>query len=93
MFIIFTDETFKCFETLCNTLTGLWYGQEGFGYPALFILLEYCTINFCAVDFSKKAISVQLKGYTLTDSQFHVGEILQHGHSHNLLILHYTPLP
>jgi hypothetical protein len=45
MFVIFTDELFQGFETICNTLAGLWYGQEEVGYPALLTLLECCTIN------------------------------------------------
>jgi hypothetical protein len=48
MFVMFTDELFLGFETISSTLTGLWYGQDEFGYPALLILLECCTINFCA---------------------------------------------
>jgi hypothetical protein len=32
---MFTDELFEGFETICNTLTGLCYGQEELGYPAL----------------------------------------------------------
>jgi hypothetical protein len=31
---MFTDELFLGFETICSTLTGLWYGQEKMGYPA-----------------------------------------------------------
>jgi hypothetical protein len=38
MFIMFTDELFLGFETIYCTLTGLWYGQEELGYPALLIL-------------------------------------------------------
>ncbi|XP_023726224.1 uncharacterized protein LOC111874721 isoform X2 [Cryptotermes secundus] len=72
---------------------GLWYGQEELGYPVLLILLECCTIKFCAANISLKVISLQLKGYTLTDVQFHMAQILLHSHSHNLLILHYTHLP
>jgi hypothetical protein len=34
MFIMFTDELFLGFETICSTVTGLWYGQEELGYPA-----------------------------------------------------------
>jgi hypothetical protein len=88
MFVIFTDELFKGFETICNTLTGLWCGQEELGYPALLILLECCTVIICAAEISHKVISLQMKGYTLTDLLFHVVEILLHSHAHNLLILH-----
>jgi hypothetical protein len=61
---MFTDELFEGFVTLCNTLTGLWYGQEELGYPALLILLASCTIHFCAANISQKVISPQLNGYT-----------------------------
>jgi hypothetical protein len=54
IFVMFTDELFLGFETKCNTLTGLWYGQEELGYPALLSLLECCTVNFCASDISQK---------------------------------------
>jgi hypothetical protein len=40
MFVIFTDELFQGFETICNTLIGLWYGQEELGYSVLLILLN-----------------------------------------------------
>jgi hypothetical protein len=79
---MFTDELFQGFETVCNTLTGLWYGQEELAYPAVLILLECCTINFCAADISQEVISLHLQGYTLTDSQFHVAQILQDSRSH-----------
>jgi hypothetical protein len=49
------NELFQGFETICNTFTGLWYGQEEFRYPALLILLEFCTLNICAADISQKA--------------------------------------
>jgi hypothetical protein len=69
MFIMFIDEElFVGFETNCSTLTGLWYGQEKLGYPALLIQLECCAINIYAADISWKVISLQLKGYTLTSS-------------------------
>jgi hypothetical protein len=58
MFVMFTDELFQAFET-CNTLTGLWYGQEELGYPVLLIQLECCTINICAAEISQKVISLQ----------------------------------
>jgi hypothetical protein len=74
MFVMFTDELFLGFETVC--FTGLWYGQDELGYPALLILLECCTVNFCATVISQKVISLQLKGYTLTEWQFHVPKIL-----------------
>jgi hypothetical protein len=48
MYVMITDELFQGFETIYNTFTGLWYGQEELGYPALLILLECCTIKFCA---------------------------------------------
>jgi hypothetical protein len=64
---MFTDELFLGFETICCNFTGLWYGQEQLGYPALLILLESCSVNICAADISQKLISPQLKGYTLTE--------------------------
>jgi hypothetical protein len=85
MFVMFT------FEIIYSTLTGLWYGQEKFGYPAPLILLECCTINICAADVSRKMSSLQLKGYTSTEWQLPVAQILFHSHSHNLLSLHYIP--
>jgi hypothetical protein len=45
------------------------------GYLALLI-------NICAGDISQKVISLQLKGYTWIDWQFHVGQVLLHNHSH-----------
>jgi hypothetical protein len=39
MFVMITDELFLGFEAICSTLTGLWYGQDELGYPALLILL------------------------------------------------------
>jgi hypothetical protein len=60
MHIMFTDELFLCFETICSNFTGLWYGQEDLGCHALLILLESCTINICAADISQKVISLQL---------------------------------
>jgi hypothetical protein len=86
MFVMFTDELFLGFGAICYNFTGLWYGQEQLGYPALLIWLESCTINICAADISQKVISLQLKGYTLTKWQFHVPQILLHSHSYNLLI-------
>jgi hypothetical protein len=74
---------FLGFETICSNFTGLWYGQEQVGYPALLIRLESCNINICAADISQKVISLQLKEYTLTEWQFHVPHILLHSHSHN----------
>jgi hypothetical protein len=53
MFVMFTDELLVGFEVICFILTGLWYGQEEFGYPAL-VLPEYCTINICGADISWK---------------------------------------
>jgi hypothetical protein len=50
MFVIFSEELFQGFEIICNTPTGLWYGQEDLVYPALLILLGCCTIKFCAAD-------------------------------------------
>jgi hypothetical protein len=52
MFVKFTDELFLGFETMCNALTGLWYGQGELGYPAPLILLECSIMNFCAADIS-----------------------------------------
>jgi hypothetical protein len=34
MFVMFTNELFKSFETYVILFTGLWYGQEELGYPA-----------------------------------------------------------
>jgi hypothetical protein len=34
--------------TICSTLTGLWYGQEEVGYPALLILLELHNKLLCS---------------------------------------------
>jgi hypothetical protein len=76
MFVMFTDDLFEGFETVSNTLTVLWYGQEELGYLALLIRLECCTINICAANISQKVISLQLKGYALRDLQFHVAQIL-----------------
>jgi hypothetical protein len=45
---MFTDELFQGFETICNILAGLWYGQEDLGCPARLILPECCTIKFFA---------------------------------------------
>jgi hypothetical protein len=50
-----------------SIFTGLWYGQEKLGYPALLILLECYAINICATDISLKVISLQLKGHTSTE--------------------------
>jgi hypothetical protein len=61
--MITDDELFLAFETICSTLTRLWYGQEKLGYPALLILVECCTTNICAAGISWKVISLQLKGY------------------------------
>jgi hypothetical protein len=52
------DELFPVFETVCSTFTGLCYGQEKRGYRALLILLECCTTNICAADFSWKVVSL-----------------------------------
>jgi hypothetical protein len=35
IFLMLTDELFLGFETLCSTLTWLWYGQEELGYRTL----------------------------------------------------------
>jgi hypothetical protein len=43
MFVILIDKLFQGFETVCNTLAGLWYGQEELRYPVLLILLECCS--------------------------------------------------
>jgi hypothetical protein len=67
MFVMFTDKLFLGFETICSNFTGLWYGQEELECHAILILLESCTINICAADISQKVISLQLKGYTLTE--------------------------
>jgi hypothetical protein len=85
MFVMSTDELFLGFETICSNLTVLWYGEEQLEYPALLILLESCSINICAADFSQKVISLQLKGYSLTEWQLQLPQILLHSHSHNLL--------
>jgi hypothetical protein len=53
------------------------------GYPALLILLECYAINICATDISLKVISLQLKGYALTEQQFRVAWILLHSYPHN----------
>jgi hypothetical protein len=45
MFIMFTYEVFQGFEVICNILTGLSYGQEDLGYPALLVLLGCCTVR------------------------------------------------
>jgi hypothetical protein len=82
MLVMFTDELFLGFETICCTLTELWYGQEELGYPALLIRLECCLINICAADISRKVILLQPKRYTWTDWQFYVAQILRHSHSH-----------
>jgi hypothetical protein len=52
MFVMFSDElrVFQGFEIICNTLAGLWYGQEDVIYPALLIRIGCCTVKFCAVD-------------------------------------------
>jgi hypothetical protein len=68
IFVMFTDKLFLGFETICSTFTGLWYGQEKLECPALLILLECYTINICAADISRKAVSLQLKGYTSQQS-------------------------
>jgi hypothetical protein len=71
MFVMFTDELFLGFEAICSNFTGLCYGLEQLGYPALLIPLESCSVNICAADISQKVISLQLKGYTLTEWQFY----------------------
>jgi hypothetical protein len=86
MFVIFTDELFLGFETICCNFTVPYFGQEQLGYPAQLIVLESGTINICAADISQKVISLQLKGYILAERQFHVPQILLQSHSHNLLI-------
>jgi hypothetical protein len=78
MFTAFTDELFQGFVKICNTSTGIWYGQEEFGYPALLSLSECCSISFCAADISQKVISLQLKGYTLTDFTVPCGSDFQY---------------
>jgi hypothetical protein len=52
MFVMFSDALFQGFDIICNTLTGLWYGQEDLVYPALLIMLGCCTVKFCAADIS-----------------------------------------
>jgi hypothetical protein len=52
MFVMFTEELYQGFETYVIFFTGLWYGQEELEYPALLILLEWCTINISAADIS-----------------------------------------
>jgi hypothetical protein len=71
----------------CSTFTGLWYGQEKLVYPALLILLECYALNTCAADISLKVTSLQLKGGSSTELQFHMARILLRGHPHNLLSL------
>jgi hypothetical protein len=75
MVIKFSDELFPGFKIICS-LTGLWYGQEELGYPALLIPLECFIVNICATDIFQNVISLQLNGYTRTDWQFHVAQIL-----------------
>jgi hypothetical protein len=58
-----------------SNFTGIWYGQE-----ELLTQLESCSINICAAGISQKVISLQLKGFTLTEWQFHVPQILLHSH-------------
>jgi hypothetical protein len=53
MFVTFTDWLFIGFETICSALTGLCYGKEELGFPALLILLECCIINTCVADISQ----------------------------------------
>jgi hypothetical protein len=86
MFVMFTAELFIGLEKIYFNFTGLRYGQEELGYPALLILLGSCTVNICAADISQKVISLQLKEYTLTEWQFHMPQILLHSHLRNLLI-------
>jgi hypothetical protein len=53
MYLKITDELFLGFETICSSPTGLWYGQEELGYPALFILQECYTKKYlCSRYFS-----------------------------------------
>jgi hypothetical protein len=60
----------------------------------LLILLECCTINVWAEDISWKVISLQLKGYTSMEWQFHVAQFLLHSQFHNLLSTYsMDPLP
>jgi hypothetical protein len=90
VFVMFTDELFLGFETICSTLTGFWYDQEKMGYPALLIPLECCTINIQAADISCKAISLQLKEYISTEVQM-AHSIPRHGYISSCFILsHYT---
>jgi hypothetical protein len=72
MFVMLTDELFRCCETIPATLTGLCFGEAKLEYPALLILLEFCIINIFAADISWKVILLQLKGHTPTEWQFHV---------------------
>jgi hypothetical protein len=58
---------FKVLRQYVILFTGLWYGQEELGYPALLILLKCCTVNICAADISQKVIPLQLKWYALTE--------------------------
>jgi hypothetical protein len=76
MYIMFTDKLFRGFGTIYSTFTGLCYGQETLEYPALLIPLECCTRNISAADISCKVISLELKGYTWTEWQFHVAQTM-----------------
>jgi hypothetical protein len=71
----------------------MFYSYKESGNPALLILLECCTINVWAADISWKVISLQLKGYTSMEWQFHVVQFLLYSQSHNLLSFHYIIIP
>jgi hypothetical protein len=85
MFVMFTDELHQGFETYVILFTGLWYGQEELEYSALLILLECYTINICAADISQKMISLQLKGYALTEWQLFTYFVI-----FNIILLFYN---
>jgi hypothetical protein len=53
MFVMFTDELFLGFETVCSTHEGLWYLQEELGYCARMLHNKYlCSRHFSEGDFT-----------------------------------------
>jgi hypothetical protein len=70
MLVMFTDELFVGFETICSTLTGLWYMQEDLIYPTLLILLECYAINICAADISWIVISLPQSSLKLIGTSY-----------------------
>jgi predicted transcriptional regulator len=61
----------------------VWTGKVGIS--GTIDSLECCTINISVADISWNVISLQLKGYSSTEWQFHVVHFLLHSQSHNLL--------